>query len=117
MKKLIAAIALILILGIGVYSVVYMEQEIPITYDGRGTDVYELLQDPYDYDLSDPDGVAAIMVKENLAKTQAVNNVTAIVFDFRGYDTLGESFILLIAITGATVILRRGRGRMEGGKK
>ena len=117
MKKLIAAIALILTLGIGVYSVVYMEQEIPITYDGRGTDVYELQQDPYDYDLSDPDGVAAIMVKENLAKTQAVNNVTAIVFDFRGYDTLGESFILLIAITGATVILRRGRGRMEGGKK
>ena len=117
MKKLIAAIALILILGIGVYSVVYMEQEIPITYDGRGTDVYELQQDPYDYDLSDPDGVAAVMVKENLAKTQAVNNVTAIVFDFRGYDTLGESFILLIAITGATVILRRGRSRMEGGKK
>ena len=117
MEKVIAAGALILILGSGGYSVVDMEQEIPITYDGRGTDVYELQQDPYDYDLSDPDGVAAVMVKENLAKTQAVNNVTAIVFDFRGYDTLGESFILLIAITGATVILRRGRGRMEGGKK
>ena len=117
MKKLIAAIALILILGIGVYSVVYMEQEIPITYDGRGTDVYELQQNPDNYDTSNPDGVASIMVQENLAKTHAVNNVTAIVFDFRGYDTLGESFILLIAITGATVILRRGRGRMEGGKK
>ena len=117
MKRLIMAISLIVILCIGVYSVVYMEQEIPRTYDGRGTAVYELQQAPYDYDLSDPDGVAAIMVKENLAKTQAVNNVTAIVFDFRGYDTLGESFILLIAITGATVILRRGRGRMEGGKK
>ena len=119
MKRLIMAISLILILCIGVYAVVYMQQEIPVTYDGRGTDVYELQQNPEDYDVADPapDGVASIIVKENLEKTHAVNNVTAIVFDFRGYDTLGESFILLIAITGATVILRRGRDRMEGGKK
>ena len=111
MKRLIAAISLIIILCVGVYAVVYMQREIPITYDGRGTDVYELQQNPQDYDTSDPDGVAAIMVEENLATTQAVNNVTAIVFDFRGYDTLGESFVLLIAITGATVILRRKRDR------
>ena len=94
-----------------------MQNNIPITYDGRGTDVYELQQNPEDYDTSNPDGVASIMVQENLAKTHAVNNVTAIVFDFRGYDTLGESFVLLIAITGATVILRRKRDRWEGGKK
>ena len=116
MKKLIMAISLIIILCVGVYAVVYMQQEIPVTYDGRGTDVYELQQNPQDYDTSDPDGVASIMVQENLAKTRAVNNVTAIVFDFRGYDTLGESFVLLIAITGATVILRRHRDRWEGGK-
>lgn len=116
MKKLIMAISLIIILCVGVYAVVYMQQEIPVTYDGRGTDVYELQQNPQDYETSDPDGVASIMVQENLAKTQAVNNVTAIVFDFRGYDTLGESFVLLIAITGATVILRRHRDRWEGGK-
>ncbi len=116
MKNLIAAISLILVLCLGVYAVVYMQQEIPITYDGRDTDVYALQQDPHDYDLSNPDGVADIIVKENLEKTQAVNNVTAIVFDFRGYDTLGESFVLLIAITGATVILRRARDRWEGGK-
>ena len=119
MKKLILAISLVVILCFGVYSVVYMQQEIPITYDGRGTDVYELQQNPSDYSVSDPapDGVASIIVKENLEKTHAVNNVTAIVFDFRGYDTLGESFVLLIAITGATVILRRKRDRWEGGKK
>ena len=116
MKRLVMAISLIVILCIGVYSVVYMQQEVPITYDGSDLDVYELQQNPQDYDTSDPDGVADIIVKENLAKTQAVNNVTAIVFDFRGYDTLGESFILLIAITGATVILRRRRDRWEGGK-
>ena len=34
-----------------------------------------------------------------------LNNVAAVVFDFRGYDTLGESFILLTAIAGSFVIL------------
>ena len=118
MKRLIMAISLIVILCLGAWAAVYLEEEIPITYDGRGTDVYELQQNPGDYDVSDPepDGVASIIVKENLEKTQAVNNVTAIVFDFRGYDTLGESFILLIAITGATVILRRKIDRWGGGK-
>ena len=104
MKRLIAAISLIIILGCGVYAVPYMQQNVPITYDGSNVDVYELQQNPQDYDTSDPDGVASIIVQENLAKTQAVNNVTAIVFDF-------------IAITGATVILRRKRDRWEGGKK
>lgn len=56
MKNLITAIALILVLCLGVYAVVYMQQEIPITYDGRDTDVYALQQDPHDYDLSDPTG-------------------------------------------------------------
>lgn len=118
MKNAIIAISLIIVLCFSVAGAVYMYEDIPVTYDGRGTDVYELQQDPYDYDVADPapDGAASIIVKENLAKTQAVNNVTAIVFDFRGYDTLGESFVLLIAITGATVILRKHRDRWEGGK-
>lgn len=115
MKKLVLAVSLIAILIVGVCSVAYMHSEIPVTYDGRGMDVYQLQQDPQSYDVSDPDGAASIIVQENLAKTQAVNNVTAIVFDFRGYDTLGESFVLLIAITGATVILRRQTKRWEGG--
>ena len=108
MKKLVLAVSLIVILITGVISVVYMQREIPVTYDGRGTEVYQLQQDP--------EGAASIIVQENLSKTQAVNNVTAIVFDFRGYDTLGESFVLLIAITGATVILRRQTKRWEGGR-
>ena len=62
MKKLVMSLALIIFLCIGIFSVIYMQQEIPITYDGRGTDVYELQQNPQDYDVSDPepDGVAAI---------------------------------------------------------
>ena len=42
----------------------------------------------------------------------APNMVTAVIFDFRGYDTLGESIILLTA--GLVVLLVFGRGRLGG---
>jgi multisubunit Na+/H+ antiporter MnhB subunit len=52
--------------------------------------------------------------KEYLAtgveKTKATNIVTAILLDFRGYDTIGEATVLFTSIIGAFVILRR-RGR------
>jgi multicomponent Na+:H+ antiporter subunit B len=34
------------------------------------------------------------------------NVVTAIVFDYRGFDTLGEEFILFAAVTGVVLLLR-----------
>ncbi len=41
-------------------------------------------------------------------KEVAANNVvTAIVFDYRGYDTLGEATVLFVAVVGVTLILRR----------
>ena len=42
----------------------------------------------------------------------APNMVTAVIFDFRGYDTLGESIILLTA--GLVVLLVFGRGKLGG---
>ena len=42
----------------------------------------------------------------------APNMVTVVIFDFRGYDTLGESLILLTA--GLVVLLIFGRGRLGG---
>ncbi len=39
------------------------------------------------------------------------NIVTDIVFDLRGYDTLGEATVLFTAIAGALALLRRGGGR------
>lgn len=107
-RKTAIFISLIVFLAAGIYGVVYMAGT-PVTYDGSNTDVYELYQNPSDYDTSDADGVASIIVKENLEKTNAVNAVTAVVFDFRGYDTMGESFILLTAISGSMAILRKGR--------
>lgn len=54
------------------------------------------------------EGIANLIVNDTMEKTGAINSVTAIVFDFRGYDTLGESFVLFTAVSGASVILRKG---------
>lgn len=35
------------------------------------------------------------------------NVVTSIVFDYRGFDTLGEEFILFASVVGVTLLLRR----------
>jgi multisubunit Na+/H+ antiporter MnhB subunit len=37
----------------------------------------------------------------------ANNAVTSIVFDYRGYDTLGEATILFTAIAGVMIVLRK----------
>lgn len=39
-------------------------------------------------------------------KTGSANLVTGVVFDFRGYDTLGEATVLVTAVLGALTILR-----------
>lgn len=41
---------------------------------------------------------------------QATNVVTAVIFDVRGFDTLGEEFIFVAATAGLAVLLRGGRG-------
>ncbi len=49
----------------------------------------------------------------NAAATQqrhVTNMVSAVNFDYRGFDTLGEEFMLLCAVTGVTVLLRGSRG-------
>ena len=38
------------------------------------------------------------------------NMVSAVNFDYRGFDTLGEEFMLLCAVTGTTVLLRGNQG-------
>ena len=41
---------------------------------------------------------------------RVTNAVTAVNFDYRGFDTLGEEFMLLAAVTGTVVLLRGSRG-------
>ena len=106
MKKFLTWVCLAVFLLVGVYAAVTMAS-LPRTYDGSQANVpvYELRRDPASYDDSTADGAAASIVQQNLDKTHAVNDVTSVVFDFRGYDTMGEAFILMTAVAGATVIL------------
>lgn len=106
MKKFLTYVSLGAVLLFGIYACVTMSG-MPRTYTGEddAVSVYELQQDPTAYDDSEVDGAAAAIVRQNLDKTHALNDVTSIVFDFRGYDTMGESFILITAVAGTCVIL------------
>jgi multicomponent Na+:H+ antiporter subunit B len=44
---------------------------------------------------------------EMLLPTGAANLVTAVVLDFRGYDTLGEATVLFTAVAGVVAVLRK----------
>lgn len=50
-----------------------------------------------------------IIIDETISKTSAINSITAVVFDFRGYDTLGESIVLFTAICGVSTVLRSSK--------
>ena len=41
-----------------------------------------------------------------LPERHMTNVVTAVVFDYRGFDTMGEEFILFAAVTGVVLLLR-----------
>lgn len=50
--------------------------------------------------------MAKSYVEGAAAKTGSANLVTGVVFDFRGYDTLGEATVLVTAVLGVLTILR-----------
>ena len=114
MKKFLTYVSLGLILLSFVFAAVSMA-DMPRTYEGQNAtvSVYELQQDPESYDDSVADGAAAAIVQQNLAKSNAVNDVTSIVFDFRGYDTMGEAFILITAVAGSIVILYKAKAEKK----
>ena len=53
------------------------------------------------------------ILKHAIAQTNATGVVSAINFDYRGFDTVGEEFILFTAAAGMSVVLRRLRGERE----
>lgn len=115
MKKFLTYVCCAAILIAGIFAAVSMSK-LDRTYDGSKAkvSVYELLENGGEnYDVSDADGAAAVIVQENLSETHAVNNVTSIVFDFRGYDTMGESFIMILTISGVIVLLRKTREQKQ----
>ncbi len=113
MKQILTGISLAVLLVTGIYALLYANRYVAVTYDGGDVTAVSLYEDPDSYDVSDPHGIADIIVGEDLEKTRAANNVAAVVFDFRGFDTLGESFILLTAIAGSFIILANTRKPKE----
>ncbi len=52
------------------------------------------------------DAPSSTYIREGVTKTGAPNLVTAVLLDFRAYDTLGEASILFGSIMGALAIMR-----------
>lgn len=59
--------------------------------------------------------VAENYIEKGVSETGATNLVSAIILNFRAYDTLGETTVLFTAIIGALAVLRR-IGRKKSGE-
>jgi multisubunit Na+/H+ antiporter MnhB subunit len=55
---------------------------------------------------------SSVYLREGLERTGAANIVSAVLLDFRAYDTLGEATVLFCAVLGALTVLRR-RARLD----
>lgn len=53
------------------------------------------------------DAPSLAYLRNGLAQTGAPNAVTAVLLDFRAYDTLGEATVLFCAVLGVITVLRR----------
>ena len=59
-------------------------------------------------------GIVRKYIDEGINQTGAVNLVTAVILDFRAYDTLGEATVLFASIIGIMAVLRRvGRSQQN----
>ncbi|MBS3762220.1 MAG: DUF4040 domain-containing protein [Planctomycetes bacterium] len=52
-------------------------------------------------------------LSEGLERTGSANIVTAVLLDYRAYDTLGEATVLFAAVVGAMTLLRRKSRKEE----
>jgi multicomponent Na+:H+ antiporter subunit B len=50
-----------------------------------------------------------------VAERHATDTVSAVNFDYRAFDTLGEEFILFTSVAGAALLLRRDKSEEEEG--
>jgi multicomponent Na+:H+ antiporter subunit B len=54
-------------------------------------------------------GVGTLLTRAAVHERHTANTVGAIVFDYRGFDTLGEEFILFTSVIGVALLLRSFR--------
>jgi multicomponent Na+:H+ antiporter subunit A len=57
--------------------------------------------------------MSEVMIESSLPKGKGANVVNVILVDFRGWDTMGEITVLLVAAIGAVSLARPGRRRDE----
>jgi multicomponent Na+:H+ antiporter subunit A len=63
-------------------------------------------------DVDEP-SMSEVMIENSLPKGKGSNVVNVILVDFRGWDTMGEITVLLVAAIGAVSLARPGRRRDE----
>ena len=61
-----------------------------------------------------PGPYGTIVASHAIKQAGATGVVSAVNFDYRGFDTLGEEFILFASATGIGTVLRRLRGESRG---
>jgi multicomponent Na+:H+ antiporter subunit B len=64
-------------------------------------------QGPYGFEIN----------AEAVQKRHLTNMASTVNFDYRGFDTLGEEYILFAAVTGLALLLRQMRGEIEEAPK
>jgi len=89
MRKIVAAISLGIIIAILIATA--------------------LLIHPFGYPPSQMDDY---IIENTQSETGANNAVTSVVFDYRGFDTLGEATILFTAVTGVVMLFRKKKGEV-----
>lgn len=60
-----------------------------------------------------PSAMDDYIIENSQRETGTNNVVSAVVFDYRGYDTLGEATILFTAVTAVVMLLRRRRDEVD----
>jgi multicomponent Na+:H+ antiporter subunit B len=60
------------------------------------------------------DTYAAFVNRVTVPERQITDAVTAVNFDIRGFDTLGEEFIMFASVLGVALLLRRQQDEWDG---
>ena len=59
------------------------------------------------FGMPDESNMDDYIIDHTQEETGANNGVTGVVFDYRGFDTLGEATVLFTAVAGVIMIFRR----------
>jgi multisubunit Na+/H+ antiporter MnhB subunit len=70
-----------------------------------------MLIHPFGY--PDASAMDDYIIENSQEETSSNNVVAAVLFDYRGFDTLGEATILFTAVTGVLLLLRASKRKKE----